>query len=57
MNPTCREIATVFDLWGEYADPDATMTEAEFAALTTQQKVDMLHEMFPLDCHCEEATP
>ena len=52
-SPTCTEIAENWNLWREYADLGATMTEAKFDALTTAQKVAMLHRMFPQDCHCE----
>lgn len=52
--PTCTEIAESFALWSEYVDPDATMTEAQFDAMTTAEKVALIHEMFPNDCHCEQ---
>ena len=52
--PTCRQIAESFSLWGEYVDPNGNMTEAEFDALTSDEKVAQIHGMFPTDCNCEE---
>lgn len=49
------EIADDFDLWGEYVDPNATMSEEEFNALTTAQKVEMQREMFPYEAAEEDA--
>lgn len=42
-----EEIATDYDLWEQYADPQGTMSEAEFDALSVDEKIKMLHEMFP----------
>lgn len=52
--PTCAEIAANWELWQEYADPNATMTRQEFGDLYVEEKIAMLHEMFPADCTCEE---
>jgi len=40
------EIAQDFSLWGEYVDRDATMTEAEFDALSVEQKIALQVEAF-----------
>ncbi len=46
---TNREIATNFELWGEYFDPSATMTQAEFDALTIDERERMIEEAFGTD--------
>ena len=43
---TYREIAESFDLWGEYVDPAATMTRAEFDALTIDERINIITETF-----------
>lgn len=45
-NYTYEQIANDFRLWGEYMDPSAEMTEEEFDALTTDQKVALQVEAF-----------
>lgn len=40
------EIATDYSLWIQFVDTDATMTEAEFDALTVEQKVNLQVEAF-----------
>jgi len=49
---TCEDKARNYSLWAEYIDPDATMTEAEFDAMSISEKIDMIHEMFPGECDC-----
>lgn len=44
------EIATVHELWCEYVDPHATMSEKDFDEMTTDEKVEMQVEMFGPDC-------
>lgn len=43
---TYAEIANNFRLWQEFVDTGATMTEAEFDALTLDQKVAMQVDAF-----------
>ena len=43
---TNNEIATNWNLWQEYVDTDANMTEAEFYALTIRERVSMIAECF-----------
>jgi hypothetical protein len=43
---TYEQIAGSFQLWSEYFDTDATMTEAEFDALSTDEKVKLQAEAF-----------
>jgi hypothetical protein len=43
---TYEQVAKNFELWGEYVDTDANMTEEEFDALSTEEKVEMQEEMF-----------
>lgn len=44
--PTYEQIANDFNLWGEYVDPDATMTEEKFDGLSVEEKIEMQVEMF-----------
>lgn len=46
---TNYEIASDFELWGEYFDPMATMTEADFNALTVEEREAMIVEAFGTD--------
>lgn len=48
-NYSYEQIAEDFELWGEYVDPNATMTEQEFDELSTDDKVKMQEEMFGKD--------
>jgi len=40
------EIARDFDLWQEYVDSDAVMTEVDFNALSVEEKIDIQTEFF-----------
>jgi hypothetical protein len=40
-NPTYEQTASSYGLWGEYVDPAATMTEEEFDAMSTDEKVQI----------------
>jgi hypothetical protein len=46
---TNREVAEKFDRWQEYFDPSATMTEAEFDALTLDEREALVEEVFGTD--------
>jgi 5'-deoxynucleotidase YfbR-like HD superfamily hydrolase len=46
---TNRQIAESFQLWQEYIDPMATMTEEQFDALTVEERERMIEEMFGPD--------
>ena len=50
--PTCDEIATSLELWQEYADTEGHTTEAKFEAEPIQDRLDMLHDLWPEDCNC-----
>ena len=41
-----EQIAQDYELWAEYVDPNATMTEEEFDELSTEEKVKMQEQMF-----------
>ena len=41
-----EEIAKDYELWGEYVDPQATMTESEFDEMPDDEKVKMQEDMF-----------
>jgi hypothetical protein len=43
---TYEQIAENFQLWSEYFDTDAAMTEAEFNSLSTDEKVKLQTEAF-----------
>ena len=49
MKYTNREVAQKFELWQEYYDPSATMTEAEFDALSIGEREAMVEEAFGTD--------
>ena len=46
---TNEQIASDFDLWGEYYDTGATMTREEFDALTIEQRIALLVDVFGVD--------
>lgn len=48
--PTCEEIAKSQSLWNEYADPSGI---GGFDEMTYQERLDMLHELWPQDCTCK----
>ena len=39
-------MAQSWDLWREYIDPDATMTEAEFDAMTVEDRIRLIEAAF-----------
>ena len=41
-----RAMAQSWDLWREYIDPDATMTEAEFDAMTVEDRIRLIEAAF-----------
>jgi hypothetical protein len=43
---TYEQIAANFNLWQEYVDQDATMSQEEFDAMTIEQKVNLQIEAF-----------
>ena len=45
-NYTYEQIANDFSLWGEYVDQLATMSEDDFNAMTTAEKIEMQIELF-----------
>ena len=45
-SPTYHEQASSFALWQEYVDPDATMSEAEFNAMSYEGRIKLLVEMY-----------
>ena len=48
-DPTRTEIANSYALWVEYVDPQEHGTEAEFDAMTIEEKVEFQREMWPHD--------
>jgi len=44
---TSNRIVRNFSLWGEYVDPDATMSEEEFNALGIDERLKLMAEAFP----------
>jgi len=41
-----RSIATDFEQWMEYMDPDGIMTEDEFDSLAVEEKLELIREAF-----------
>lgn len=52
--PACTEIANDYDLWGEYVDVEANMTEAEFNDMGFDARLALIHDLWPRDCNCAE---
>ncbi len=52
---TYEQIANDYNLWGEYVDTAATVSEDEFEQMTTEEKVEMQVEMFGADEKEEDA--
>ena len=50
--PSCIEIANDFQLWGEHVDPHATTTEAEFNDGSPEERLAVIHDLYPQDCNC-----
>jgi hypothetical protein len=48
-HPTNDQIARDWDLWCDYIDPNAAMSRAEFDAMTVEQRVALIEEIFPDD--------
>lgn len=46
MNPTYEEIARDCNLWGEYVDTNAEMTEDEFDAMPVNEKLSVISACF-----------
>lgn len=44
--PTYEQVAESYDLWGEYVDPHAAMTEEQFNQMTTEKKVEVQVEIW-----------
>lgn len=47
---TYEKIASDYRLWQEFVDPHHHMTQAEFDALTTEQKVEIQIAAFGANC-------
>lgn len=56
MKYTNRHVAETFNLWQEYVDPNANMTENEFNALTVDEREVMVEEAFGTDADQAEAS-
>lgn len=46
QNHSYEEIANDYSLWIQFVDSDATMTEAEFEALSIEEKVKLQVDAF-----------
>ena len=49
MTHTHKELATDWDLWSDYVDPNATMTIDEFRAMTIDERIALIEETFGPD--------
>ena len=52
--PTDAQIASSWNLWQEYVDPQATMTREQWDAMSFRECLDTLHECFGCDGTCDE---
>lgn len=52
---TYEQIASDYELWCEYVDTHATMTEEEFNNLSEEEKVAMQEDMFGLEANAANA--
>jgi len=43
---TYEQVAKKLELWQEYVDPEATMTDDEFEQLTTEEKIQIQVDCF-----------
>ena len=48
-DPTYEQTANSWGIWAEYVDPEATMTEQEFDAMSTQEKIELQTEIFGVE--------
>lgn len=46
IEPTNEVIANSYELWGEYVDPDQTMSKAQFDALTIAERMVIISITF-----------
>ena len=46
MSTTYENVARSFKLWEEFTNPYSTMTEDEFNALTVEQRIRILTDIF-----------
>lgn len=51
---TNQEVAESFELWQEYFDVNAAMTEEEFNSLTVEEREAMIEESFGTDAEQNE---
>lgn len=54
MKYTYKEIATSFELWGEYVDPNQTMSEDEFHQISVNKKIKMQEAMYGKQGYIED---
>ena len=52
--PTYEEAATSWNLWTVYVDPRGIMTQQEFDAMPTPEKVQLQIQMFGIEINPEE---
>ena len=48
-NPTPFEVATDFDLWSEYIDPQGELTRAAFNQMDVDDKIALITECFGIE--------
>ena len=42
-----KECATNYELWGEYIDPNAILTEEEFNEMTVDERIILINILYP----------
>ena len=51
--PDCKEIAGNLELWLEYVGPgEPDLASDDFNQMTFDEKLEMIHELWPADCNC-----
>jgi hypothetical protein len=55
--PKAREIAHSFALWAEYVDPGATMIEADFDAMSEDDRLSIIAACFGEDAEAPATAP
>lgn len=54
---TYAEIASDYNLWREYVDPDGELSEAEFDALSLAETLKIMEECFGPEPYARECHP
>ena len=54
-HPNCSEIAGSLELWLEYVGPgEPSLAAADFDEMPFDDKLAMIHKLWPEDCNCND---